>query len=105
MVRSGPRREKLSICARARSLIREPELGMGRRVLKPTPRRTDGEAALIHFAAQVNLLYPLNLICLPHESSQSMQAFSNLCRTLVQMRKIHALPCRHTVWPADGASL
>lgn len=104
MVRSGPRREKLSICARAQSLIREPKLGM-RRVLKPTPRRTDNEVALIHFAAQVNFLYPLNLICLPHESSQSMQAFSNLCRTLVQMRKIHALPCRHTVWPEDGASV
>lgn len=49
-VKSGP----LSIGAGTKSLGRKPSVGMRRRVLKSTPRRTGDEAAYVHFGVEVS---------------------------------------------------
>lgn len=74
-VKSGP----LSIGAGAKSLGREPSVGM-RRVLKSTSRRTGDEPAYVHFGAQVPFAPGSHL----HFSQ--VLPFASPCRTLVQVR-------------------
>lgn len=99
--------KKLSTGAIAKSLGREPSLGMGRRVLKFTLRRTDDERAYIHFAIQGNFLHTPLRTHLPFPQVFPFQVLSSPCTILVQVKKVSSLwqthPCSYKVWPADGA--
>ena len=83
---SGVVWEGRSISARAKSLSREPKLGMGRRVLKPHNKENWRWSSfhLLCYATEFPLPSGSHL---PSMRVLPMKAFSNQYRTLVQNRK------------------
>lgn len=103
MVGSGLTRGILSNEARAKSLRRQPSLGMGR-VLS----LHQGELMMKLLCCPDEFPLPSGSHCFPHESCQCKPLVANR-ETWYKLEKYApsglTWRCRHTVWPAGGAAL